>query len=188
MHGAEHPLHKVESPPPMISRAPLLPKLGGPADELAEHLALPAGVATDARLDTLPHSVLEARVQFTLLARELGLDYRLKRGIDLRADASGLEAMQTVLLEMFPDRVVHNVDEAYELRRHGALVAEILARRLDAQWVDITPKELGHWAMIVPPDTRVWPFGRVARLVQQGHKERDLVSYFFELQSRARGK
>ncbi|HEY8077426.1 MAG TPA: hypothetical protein VIF62_25045, partial [Labilithrix sp.] len=68
------------------------------------------------------------------------------------------------------------------------LVAEILARRLDAQWVDITPKELGHWAMIVPPDTRVWPFGRVARLVQQGHKERDLVSYFFELQSRARGK
>ncbi|HEY8079439.1 MAG TPA: hypothetical protein VIF62_35150, partial [Labilithrix sp.] len=113
MHGAEHPLHKVESPPPMISRAPLLPKLGGPADELAEHLALPAGVATDARLDTLPHSVLEARVQFTLLARELGLDYRLKRGIDLRADASGLEAMQTVLLEMFPDRVVHNADEAY---------------------------------------------------------------------------
>ena len=41
--------------------------------------------------------------------------------------------------------------------------------------------------MIVPPDTRVWPFGRVARLVAMGHKERDLVSYFFELRvARAR--
>ena len=42
--------------------------------------------------------------------------------------------------------------------------------------------------MIVPPDTRVWPFARVARLVEMGHRERDLVSFFFELQGRARGR
>ena len=29
-----------------------------------------------------------------------------------------------------------------------------------------------------------WPFGRVARLVAMGTRERDLVSYFFELKSR----
>jgi hypothetical protein len=189
MHGASLPPYRLENPPPLLPKAPLLPKLGGTADELAEHLALPAGLGNDGRpFDALPKSVLEARVSFTLLAREVGLDYRLKRGIDLRADVSGLEAMQSVLLESFPEHAIRTPEDAYELRRHGALLSEILARRLDAEWIDISPNELGYWAMIVPPDTRVWPFGRVARLVEMGHKERDLVSYFFELQSRARGR
>ena len=167
----------------------LLPKVAGNGDELAEHLALPAGLGNDGRaFDGLPKSVLEARISFTLLAREVGHDYRLKRGIELRADVSGLEAMQAMLLEAFPDHAIRTPEDAYELRRHGALLSEILARRLDASWIDISPNELGYWAMIVPPDTRVWPFGRVARLVEMGHKERDLVSYFFELQSRARGR
>ncbi|MBX3210184.1 MAG: hypothetical protein KF764_34450, partial [Labilithrix sp.] len=189
MHGASLPPYRHESPAPLLPKAPLLPRLGGSADELAEHLALPPGLGGEQRsLDVLPTSVLEARVQFTLLARELGLDYRLKRGIDLRADVSGIEAMQSVLLESFPEHVVKTSDEAYELRRHGALLSEILSRRLDAEWLDISPNELGYWVMIVPPDTRVWPFGRIARLVAMGHKERDLVSYFFELSSRARGR
>lgn len=34
---------------------------------------------------------------------------------------------------------------------------------------------------------RVWPFGRVLRFVAMGHKERDLVSYYLELDLRARG-
>jgi hypothetical protein len=189
MHGASLPPYRLENPPPLLPKAPLMPKLGGSADELAEHLALPAGLGSDGRaLDTLPKSVLEARIAFTVLAREVGLDYRLKRGIELRADVSGLEAMQSVLLESFPDHAIRTAEDAYELRRHGALLSEILARRLDAEWIDISPNELGYWAMIVPPDTRVWPFGRVARLVEMGHKERDLVSYFLELQSRARGR
>jgi hypothetical protein len=189
MHGASLPPYRLENPPPLLPKAPLLPKLGGTADELAEHLALPAGLGNDGRpFDALPKSVLEARISFTLLAREVGLDYRLKRGIELRADVSGLEAIQSVLLESFPDHAIRTAEDAYELRRHGALLSEILARRLDAEWIDISPNELGYWAMIVPPDTRVWPFGRVARLVEMGHKERDLVSYFFELQSRARGR
>jgi hypothetical protein len=187
MHGASLPPFRVESPAPSLPKAPVLSKLNGPADELAEHLALPTGLATDGyESGALPKSVVEARVAFTLLARELGLDYRLKRGIELRADLSGIETMQAVLLETFPDHTIRTADDAYELRRHGALLSEILARRLDAEWLDISPGELGYWAMIVPPDTRVWPFGRVARLVEMGHKERDLVSYYFELQSRIR--
>lgn len=188
MHGSSLPPYRLENPPPLLPKAPLLPKLGGAADELAEHLPLPPGLGNEPRLDSLPKSVLEARVTFTLLARELGLDYRLKRGIELRADVSGIEAMQAVLLESFPDHVIRSADDAYELRRHGALLSEILARRLDAEWIDISPNELGYWSMIVPPDTRVWPFGRVARLVEMGHRERDLVSYFFELQGRARAR
>ncbi len=185
MHGASLPPFRVESPAPLLPRAPVLPRLTGPADELAEHLALPAGLGADGRaIDTLPKSILEARVAFTLLSRELGLDYRLKRGIELRADVSGIEVMQAVLLETFPDHTIRTVEDAYELRRHGAFLSEILARRLDSEWLDISPNKLGYWAMIVPPETRVWPFGRVARLVEMGHKERDLVSYYFELQSR----
>ncbi|MBN9166299.1 MAG: hypothetical protein J0I07_35525 [Myxococcales bacterium] len=189
MHGASLPPYRHESPAPLLPKAPLLPRLGGGVDELAEHLPLPPGLGGGQRsLDVLPTSVLEARVQFTLLARELGLDYRLKRGIELRADVSGIEAMQSVLLESFPDHVVRTNDEAYELRRHGALLSEILSRRLDAEWLDISPNELGYWVMIVPPDTRVWPFWRIARLIAMGHKERDLVSYFLELSARARGR
>ena len=187
MHGASLPPFRLESPVPTLPKAPVLSKLTGPADELAEHLTLPTGLATDGfESGALPKSVVEARVAFTLLARELGLDYRLKRGVELRADLSGIETMQAVLLETFPDHTIRTADDAYELRRHGALLSEILARRLDAEWLDISPGELGYWAMIVPPDTRVWPFGRVARLVEMGHKERDLVSYYFELQSRIR--
>lgn len=187
LHGASLPPFRLEQPPPLLPKAPLLPKLGGTSDELVEHLALPPGLGHETRrTDALPRSVLEARVMFTQLARELGLDYRLKRGIELRADVSGIEAMQAVLLESFPDHGIRSNDDALELRRHGALVSEILARRLEAEWIDISPNELGYWAMIVPPDTRVWPFGRVARLIEMGHKERDLVSYFLELSSRAR--
>jgi hypothetical protein len=184
MAGASLPPYKTEEPAPLLPRAPLLPKLGA-EDELVEHLALPPGVATDVKLDVTPKSILEARVQFTLLARELGVDYRKKRGVTLRTDVSGIEAIQAVLLETFANHLVKTPDDARELRRHGALLSELLARRLDAEWIDISPAELGRWSMLVPPNTRVWPFGRVARLIQMGHKERDLVSYFFELQSRA---
>jgi hypothetical protein len=186
MRGASMPPFRLENPAPMLPKAPLLPRLTG--DQLAEHLPLPSGIGggTKPKLDVLPTSVLEARIQFTMLSRELGLDYRLKRGIELRADITGIEHMQAVLAEMFPDRVVRSKDEAWEVRRHGAFLSEILARRLDAEWMDISSDELGHWHMIVPPDTRIWPFGRVSRLISMGQKERDLCSYFFELSARAK--
>ena len=34
--------------------------------------------------------------------------------------------------------------------------------------------------------TRVWPFARVARFAVMGHKERDLVSYYLEVEARTR--
>lgn len=189
LRGASLPAFQLEGPPLRLPNAPLLPRLTGPGNELAEHLSLPPGIAVESSSDSaLPRSVLEARIAFTRLSRELGLDYRLKRGIELRADVNGIEAMQAVLLESFHDRSICTKEDAHELRRHGALLSEILARRLDAEWVDISPNELGYWAMIIPPDTRVWPFGRIARLIEMGHKERDLVSYYLEISARAKSR
>jgi hypothetical protein len=135
----------------------------------------------------VPETVIDARVAFTWLSRELGREYRTRYKIELRTDIPGIEAMQRVLRERFASGAVKTHEEAFELRRHGAFLSEILARGLGAYWVDIAPSELGYWAMVVPVKTRVWPFGRVLRFVTMGHKERDLVSYYLELEARSRG-
>jgi hypothetical protein len=71
-----------------------------------------------------------------------------------------------------------------ELQRHGALLSEIFARALGGDWVDIGPTEPGYWAMFVPPATRCWPIGRVYRFLALGQSERDLVSYFLDIEAR----
>lgn len=188
MKGASQPPFVVESPAPLFPKAPLLPRSESAEPEIAEHLSLPGGIQPPARLslDANPKSVLEARIQFTMLSRELGFDYRLKRGVELRADVRGIEAMQSYLFDAYRDHAVRTADEAHDVRRHGAFLGEILCRTLDAEWMDIDAPDLGHWSMVVPPDTRVWPFGRVLRLILMGHKERDLVSYYFELKERCK--
>jgi hypothetical protein len=58
--------------------------------------------------------------------------------------------------------------------------------------VDLESPEADSWAMLIPSRSRsdevarVWPFARVARFVAMGHKERDLVSYYLELEGRSR--
>ncbi len=66
-------------------------------------------------------------------------------------------------------------------------LSEVLARNFGAEWTDIAPSELGYWAMTTPSGHRIWPFGRILRFVLQGYKERDLVSYYLELEARVRG-
>lgn len=67
---------------------------------------------------------------------------------------------------------------------------QLLARRLGARWAELDAPEPGVWSMVVPcrgdEVMRVWPIGRVLRFVAMGHKERDLVSYYLELQLHAR--
>jgi hypothetical protein len=95
--------------------------------------------------------------------------------------------MQQHLTHRFAGAPLSDAGVAWELRRHGALLSEILARALGATWVDIGPTEPGYWAMAIPPSTRSCPIGRVYRFVALGHKERDLVSYYLDVESRARG-
>jgi hypothetical protein len=187
MRGASQPAFRSDMPPVDIPRAPNLPRFEPRPAELAETLSLPPGLhGLIAPEDTVPATVAEARVQFTHLARELGREYRERFGVELWTDLRGIETMQTVLRDDFKDRTIANASEAIRVRRYGAFLSEVLARTLGAEWVDIAPSELGYWAMTVPPSTRVWPFGRVLRLIAMGTKERDLVSYYLELQARGR--
>jgi hypothetical protein len=187
MRGASLAAITIDPNPPALPKAPLLPKPTG-APERASELSLPAGLTPSATLalDTLPRSVIEARIQFIMLTRELGARYQSRQGLDLRMDLSGLEAVQHYLAEAYPKHVVRSPEEAYDLRMHGAFLSELLARTLDADWIDIDHQDLGHWVMLVPSDARVHPFGRVLRYVAQGARERDLVSFYFELQTRKR--
>ncbi len=155
--------------------------------ESAEFLSLPR-MATGEPPDpsVVPRNPTEARILFTYLARELGEEYRTKRGVELRTDIAAIEAMQSRLYEAYHGSKVHSLEDWLDVRRHGALLSEILVRTLGAEWTDVNPRELGYWSMTFPSGTRVWPFARVLRYVAMGPKERDLVSYYLELKWRSR--
>lgn len=184
MRGATRPPIVDGEAPRGFTKAPLFPRSSSAAPEIAEHLALPPGVAEGTLTEVLPRSVLEARIQFTLMSRELGRQYRETKNLELVADLSGIEHMQAHLFERFSKRSVEGPEAARDVQLHGAFLSEILSRRLAAEWVDISAEKLGHWEMMVAPAIRVWPFGRVSRLIVKGHKERDLVAYYLELQAR----
>jgi len=161
--------------------------------EPVETLSLPPGVTAEQVPSSRenPRTPKEARVVCTLLARELGRDLRLRHMIDLRSDVEGLEIAQRYLREAATEAQTRGLDER-EVIRHGAFLAELLARRLGGRWIDFEAHDPRRWAMLIPsasrPDevARVWPFARAARFVAMGHKERDMVSYYLELEARSR--
>ncbi len=114
------------------------------------------------------------------MARELARTYRTERGMILKTDADGIEAMQGVLRSTRHEGV-RTTGAMVDIRRHGAVLSEILARRLAARWIDVTAPELGHWTMDVRGIVHVRPFGRVLRFLEQPDGERDLVSFYLEL-------
>ena len=126
-----------------------------------------------------------------MLARELGRDLRLKHSADVFDNLEGLEIAQRYLRERVGDGRTRGRDEDREILRNGAFVSELLARGLGAKWSDLGSEDPARWAMAVPTArkdeiVRVWPFARVARFVAMGHKERDLFSYYLELEARSR--
>lgn len=198
------PSAEVRSPTPGTSLPPFRTEPRGgrpamsspPADGIAEQVELlstPEGLM-DQPLPSgeLPRTHSAARVMCTLLARELGRELRMQHAIELRGDVEGLEVAQRYLREGTAGGPARSLDEQRETLRYGAFLAELLARRLGARWVDLESKEPGRWAMLVPSKTRpdevirVWPFARVLRFVAMGHKERDLVAYYLELERRSR--
>jgi hypothetical protein len=142
--------------------------------------------------DEPPQTPTAARLAFTFLARELGRELRVSHGVELETNVDGLEQSQRYLREALADGRVRTAEERREVMRHGAFLSELLARRLGAKWVDVESPDPGRWAMVIPSalpgreNLRVWPFGRVLRFVVMGHKERDLVSYYLDLEARAR--
>ncbi len=156
--------------------------------ELVESLALPLGASESALgVNELPKTPLQARITMTRLSRDLARDYRLWYSKSLRCNVLAIDAMQQHLTHRFAGAPLSDAGVAWELRRHGALLSEILARALGAMWVDIGPTEPGYWAMAIPPSARSCPIGRIYRFVALGNRERDLVSYYLDLEARARG-
>lgn len=181
------PLLETDAPPPPERRPG--PRAGSVRynGEIVESLALPLGASESLLgLNELPTTGAQARVAMTRLARDLARDYRLWYAKTLRCNVMAVEAMQQHLANRFAGAPIGEPVVAWELRRHGALLSEIIARALDGGWSDIAPTEPGYWAMLVPPGTRTWPIGRVYRFVALGNSERDLVSYYLDLEARAR--
>ncbi len=184
------PVMQTDPPPAVEMRERVAPRPARAVrynGELVESLALPMG-ASESILgpNELPTTASQARVAMTRLARDLARDYRLWYAKTLRCNVMAVEAMQQHLAKRFAGAPIAEPVVAWELRRHGALLSEIIARALDGDWSDIAPSEPGYWAMLVPPSTRTWPIGRVYRFVALGNSERDLVSYYLDLETRVR--
>jgi hypothetical protein len=155
--------------------------------EIVESLPLPSDASeTELPVGETPATPTQARVAMVRLARTLARDYRLWYGATLRCNVIAIDVMQRHLSQRFAGASLANAKTTSELLRHGALLSEIIARALGGAWVDVSPTECGYWAMQVPPATRCWPIGRVYRFVALGHHERDLVSYYLDLEKRAR--
>lgn len=188
--NAPSPSYRIE---PIADRRWSAPPPRGVDAEAVETLSPPPGTPADPSLaaQEQPRSPQEARISCTVLARELGHELRVRHGVELRSDLEGLETAQRYLREATLDAQTRGVDER-EVLRNGGFLAELLARRLGGRWADIDAHDPRRWAMLIPsashPDevARVWPFSRVARFVALGHKERDLVSYYLELEARSR--
>ncbi|MGH7440402.1 MAG: hypothetical protein ACRENE_32325 [Polyangiaceae bacterium] len=176
------------STPGSPAAAPGAPRVGHYDPELVETLALPHG-ASEATLglSDLPRTPLQARVALTRLSRDLARDYRLAYGKSMRCNVLAIDAMQQHLVHRFAGATLSDHGVTWELRRHGALVSEIIARALGGGWIDVGPTEPGYWAMQLMPSLVTYPIGRVYRFVAMGHRERDLVGYYLELESRVRG-
>jgi hypothetical protein len=178
------------APPPPYAAKPFAP----PArpvrrydPELAESLPLPSGLTeADLGVNDRPVTPAHARIAMTRLARDLARDYRLWYGKTLRCDVIAIDGMQQHLASRYAGASITEEAVAWELRRHGALLSEVVARKLGGAWVDIAPSEPGYWAMLVSPGLRTHPIGRVYRFVALGQRERDLLAYFIELEERSR--
>lgn len=189
--GTTLPAYRTEA---RGDRAWSLPPPGSTRDpEHVESLPLPPGMEGEPPpTDEAPRNPAAARLVCTYLARDLARELRMRYGVELRTDLDGLETAQRYLREALVDGRIRTPEEERELMRHGAFLSELVARRLDARWVDVDSRDAGVWAMLMPSRSRtdevlrIWPFGRVIRFVVMGHRERDLVSYFLELEARAR--
>ncbi len=193
------PVQSIVPNPVMVLNEPIPPPPRAPEPEPAPApVAMPVPAA--ARIEPLKErpraEVVETmatpegddvRVRMTQLARELARDYRLAYGTTLKTDPIAIEAMQRHLRRRVGDAKTEERRRGLEaeLLRHGALMSEILARSLGAQWIETTGEE-SRWSMLVPQATRVWPIGRVYRFFEQGHLESDLVAFYFELERSAR--
>jgi hypothetical protein len=165
------------------------PKFRHGRPEIVETLSLPAGITEDMLPEGAPaRGAKQVRLAMIRQARTLGRDYRIWYGTTLVTSAVAIETMQRHLRRRFDEardaQQVRSLEA--ELTRHGALLSEILARTLGAEWADVSHAQPGHWTMSLPWGLVVWPIGRVYRFFRRGQREEDLVAFYLDLDTQAR--
>jgi len=153
--------------------------------EELESLSLPAPLREDMLAKgARPEGEAQVRIAIIRVVRELGRDYRMQRGRVLRTDAMAIETAQRQLLAFSADVAGGRMDAralTTEIARHGALLGEIVVRRLGGDWLDVAGDHPGLWTMSVPPCTVFAPIGRVQRFLLQRNREQDLVGFYIDL-------
>jgi hypothetical protein len=181
------------TPPPEPPRSEAIVRWSEPClVEDVESLSLPLHLREDMLpVGARPEGAAELRIAIVRVVRELGRDYRRHRGRVLRTDAAAIEVAQRHLVDFATEAAAGRMDPrllATEVARHGALLGEIVARRLGADWVDVSGDHPGLWKMSVPPGTVFTPIGRVHRFIVQRNREQDLVGFFLDLDRASRGR
>lgn len=185
-----HPIATEPETQPRLPVAPRLPASPAPQEsssgpEIVESLALPYGACEEMLGErATPRDPLLARVAMTRLARALGRDYRLWYGATLETDVFAIDGMQRHLRRRFVDARANaskRLELEGELTRHGALLSEILARSLGAEWNDLSSDDPREWTMVTPRGKVVRPIGQVHRFFRKGHEEADLVAFYTNL-------
>ncbi len=180
-------------PPPEPPRQDALVRWSPPllAEDL-ETLSLPAPLHEDMLpVGVRPEGAAQVRIAIIRVVRALGHDYRLHRGCVLRTDAAAIEITQRQLIGLASEVSAGRAEArvlATEVARYGALLGEIVARRLGGAWIDVSGEHPGLWTMSVPPRTVFTPIGRVHRFVMQRHREQDLVGFFLDLHAASRSR
>jgi hypothetical protein len=186
MRGASLPPLVTEPPAgPSVARPSVVPRVDIDEADLIEALPMPRGMNESMLAShVIPRTPIEARIRFTIDSRELARRYRRDHGVELRVETRAIAMLQRHLPQRFPSREVKTADEARDAELHGAVLSELLARLLNAEWIDVTPSELGYWAMLVHgrdgASKRVWPFGRVLRCIATGGDD-DLLAFLKRL-------
>jgi hypothetical protein len=150
-----------------------------------ESLSLPAPLREDMLAQgARPEGEAQMRIAIIRVVRELGRDYRVQRGRILRTDAVAIEIAQRQLVAHSVDVAAGRMDAralTTEIARHGALLGEIVVRRLGGDWLDVSGDHPGLWTMSVPPCSVFAPIGRVQRFLAQQNREQDLVGFYIDL-------
>jgi len=158
--------------------------------EDVESLSLPSPLREDMlSVGARPEGEDQVRIAIIRVVRGLGHDYRRHRGCVLRTDAAAIEVAQRQLIGLASEVSAGRMDSralATEVARHGALLGEIVARRLGGDWINISGDHPGLWTMSVPPGTVFTPIGRVHRFLVQRNREQDLVGFFLDLDAASR--
>jgi hypothetical protein len=157
------------------------------ADRVVEHAPSVYGaILSPLPRPRTPTTIDRARAACSRVAAGLVRDYHL-RGTTIRADAASVNVMQMHLRTQFPHGLPEDDEGLWEVRRHGAVLAEIFAHAFGAVWLDVADSDIALWTMTVAPGHTTCPFGCVDGYLALRNGGSDLVAHYLQLAEHSLG-